>query len=523
MRRNFFQICSVAACLVTVGNAFAATEDLIVNNFDQAAEAAEWARWWGGAPQAYEFDSAVDAANSASSGSLRVTVNFDRAAYGGDNQFSSLKALPQTINAAEYTNLVFDLLWDPNSPKRPWGDFGRLEYGFRNQDWSQTYVGFLDVPATPGWIRVTAPINPTLPKLDTVNGIHFKMWSGASDWGQTGTAIFWVDNVKLVAITNGVQVPPPTLSITKPTQGLELIASHPSDPYQRQSIRSAQANMTWIDSFDPLDIAITVKKFPSPTYSGFHTHLFLVPPPALPFGPGDAYPDWNAAHVIFLQIANNANGTAYARFMYKTNQPSGNSMFWNSNPANGPVGTLAIIGSSSPLGTWRLRLLQEQQTTITITTPDGSSTNFAMPAESVEVFADHANGSPLYAWFGAQPNSAAGIGQSVVLGRIRVERDAVLVDDDFSTGLNSANWSVAAANPPGVVAVPAHAACWLSWTLPDLGFTLEGAAELPAAAWQTVGGTPIQVLERKRLLLLNNALLGGGNSGFFRLRKPATP
>jgi hypothetical protein len=187
MYRPIFQLCSVATCLLTAGlsGAVAATEDLIVNKFDQATEVADWARWWGAAPQSYEFDPAVDAAGNANSGSLRVTVNFDRPAYGGDNQFSSLKNLPGTINALEYTNFVFDLFWDPNSPQRPWGDFGRLEFGFRNQDYSQTYVGFLDVPTTPGWIHVTAPINPTLPKLDTVAGIHFKMWSGASDWGQT--------------------------------------------------------------------------------------------------------------------------------------------------------------------------------------------------------------------------------------------------------------------------------------------------------------------------------------------------
>jgi hypothetical protein len=347
------------------------------------------------------------------------------------------------------------------------------------------------------------------------------MWSGDPSWGQTGTAIFWIDNIKLVAITNEVQIPPPTLSITKPTPGLNLIASQAGGQYQRQNIRTSGSGYSWIDSFDELEFAITISKYPSAAYNNFQTHMFLCPPSALPYGPGDSAPDYNATNAIFFMIANNADGSAYARFAFKTNQPSGNSMFYNSNPANGPVGSLATIGHSSPLGTWKLKFLYDVLgTVVTVTTPSGSATNFTMPAEAVELFADHLNGNPLYAWIGTQPNNLASIGQSAVISHVRINRDVVLIDDDFTTGLNSFNWQVVASDPPGVVDVTTDAAYWLSWTLPDTGFSAQTSGEVAnPSSWQPLSLTPIQILAEKRVLI-PTASLPSPQTGFFRMVKP---
>lgn len=80
-------------------------------------------------------------------------------------------------------------------------------------------------------------------------------------------------------------------------------------------------------------------------------------------------------------------------------------MIWNTDPATGPVGTLAIINDVSPIGTWTVKF--ENNTSITLTTPSGTSTNFAMPTEAA-LFAD-----PLYVYLGSQPNQLANIGQAV--------------------------------------------------------------------------------------------------------------
>lgn len=525
MRRCIALLSIVLACGLSTPKVNAATEDYVFSKFDQASDAAGWINWWGVSEQTYEFDPTMDAEGNPNSGSLKVTIVFDKAAYGGNNQFAIRKDFGRTLNGTEYTNLVFDLRWDPTSPQRPWGDYGYFEYGFRNLDYSQTYVGAMNVASAGSWIRVTAPISPTLPKIDTIAGAHFKMWSGDPGWGQTGTAIFWVDNIRLVAITNTVQNPPPTLSITHPTPGLNLIASLPVAPNaenQRQNIRTVQTSFSWIDSFDEVEFSIDIGKYPDAAHNRFQTHLFLCTPNSLPYGPGDSTPDWNATNAIFLQIANNADGSAYARFMYKTNQPGGNSMFWNDNPATGPAGTLAVIGSSSPLGTWKLKFLYDAVagSLVTLTTPSGSQTNFTMPVESVELFADHGNSNPLYAWVGIQPNTVGNIGQSAVINRVQIKRDVVLVDDNFSNGLDPLKWQVAAANAPGVIAVPADAAFWVSWTLPDSGFSLQSTANLAnPASWAPVTIPAIQILDHKQVLLRSGSL-PSPDAGFFRMLKP---
>src|SRR6185369_4155517 len=130
---------------------------------------------------------------------------FDLATYAGDNQFAVIGSFADnaTVDGTQYTNLVFDLKWDPASPKRSYGDYGVLEFGFRKSDFSQLWL----TPASPltltadpvnaGWIHVEAPIDPTAAGLDKITGVVLKMWSGDPASGQTGTATFWLDNVKL--------------------------------------------------------------------------------------------------------------------------------------------------------------------------------------------------------------------------------------------------------------------------------------------------------------------------------------
>ncbi len=134
-----------------------AQENLIISDFNTEDSAAAWTRWWGGAVQTYSWDGTVNDPPNPNSGSLQSVIEFDLAAYGGDNQFALIGALPETINAGLYTNLVMNLLWDPASPKTPDGNFGYLEYGFRNADFSQTWLGGMNVPGdATGWQQISA-------------------------------------------------------------------------------------------------------------------------------------------------------------------------------------------------------------------------------------------------------------------------------------------------------------------------------------------------------------------------------
>jgi hypothetical protein len=496
---------AVAAC--------AQTTDYIISTFDTADEVSGWGQWpnWGSVPQSYQHDASVDADGNPSSGSLKVIVEFNLATYGSGNQLAVLHPLTET-NVSGYTNLVFDLRWDPSSPKRPSGtDHGNLEYGFRSAGWGQTMLeGSTAIPTHGNWVHFQIPIRPTLPNLDTVSGILLKIWAGDSGNNLTGTATFWLDNVKLIAANSGPP-PAPTMSISKAVPGLNLVPSDPTYVYQRQSIRTVSTANSWLDQFDPVEYAITIWKYPDAAHNNFQTHMFLVPANNLPYGPGDSAPDWNAPHAIFWQIANNSSGGAYSRFMIKTNQLSGDSQLWG-------AGTLAIIGSTKPLGRWSLTINPASEASIM--TPDGTVTNFTIPAESVAFFSDQAQGHPLYAWFGIQPNRASNIGQEVILSRIQIVREFTGFDEVFDgPTLNSTRWAVAAQHAGGVAVVPPDAIAWVKWTLPDVGFRLQQSGDL--LSWVQSALTPVQIIDNKRVVV--TAANSGSTNAFFRLQKPAAP
>ena len=499
-RRAGLALTVLSAVLLGASPSYAA-DDILIDNFDTDT-AGQWTRWWGAAQQTYEWDSTVDASNNVASGALKVTVQFDLATHTGDNQFASQRGFPVT-EGSQYTNLVFDLLWDQSSPRRT-SDFGFLEPGFRNSDFSQNWLPGFAVSTNPGWMRITLPINPTAPKIDTINGVVLKMWSGGAG-GFTGPAVFWVDNVRLVARAD-INDPPPTLSMEAARPGLTLAAIG-SGQYDRHSIRTASPEYSWVGAVDPVTYSITIKGYPDRTHSDFQTHLFIVPGSAIPtFENG---PDWNQPHVVFLHIGNNADGTAYAAFRYKTNQPNGNTMLYNE-------GTLAVVSSSSPIGTWNLTFNPGGD--ITLTSPSGGMTNFAMPPEAVALFA-----GPAYAYIGVQPNQLANRGQAALLDRIQITGVATPIDETFPSATLDPRWQIIAPDASAAIPVPPDAAFWISWTLPDRDYVMKWAddIEFPAELWSDFPVTGVQVGGEKRALILQSQLpqsLTGRT--FFMLVKP---
>jgi len=234
----------------------------------------------------------------------------------------------------------------------------------------------------------------------------------------------------------------------------------------------------------------------------------------MPYGANDTSIDWNAPNLVFVQIVNNADGTAAGRFMYKTNLPSGNSMLWNMEPTNGPVGTLAIIDNPTALGTWTVTF--NNNTDVTLTTPSGTSTNFAMPAEAAALFAD-----PVYAYFGIQPNGSANIGQSATLSRIQITGVLTPLDDTFSgETLDTAKWQIVAADASGVVQVPPNSVYWLKWTAPALGYGLQSAPSLVPGSWTDPGLVNVVQIGSQKAVVVPSSSLPSATGGFFRLIKP---
>jgi hypothetical protein len=517
-----------ALALLGATNTTRAVEDFIINRFDTANEVSSFYRWWGNAPITMSWEGLVDADGNPNSGSLRVEVDFNLALYTNENQFCVLRTLNgvqwdllgEQVDGRQYTNLVMDVKWDDDSPQRPYGDFGNLEYGLVRTNWDRIEWSYAVSTNISGWHHIVATIDPFADGLHRIGGIEFRMWSAEPTWGQTGKATFWVDNIKLIGRTS-TEEPPPSLSLRKASPGLHLMStSTGSNPqWNRQNVRTVGSDYSWTASLiDQVTYSITIAELGEKGHSGFQAHLFLAPGNALPYGPDDSALDWNGTNLVFLQIGGDANGAAMARFMHKINQGSGNSMFWNTDPGQGPVGTLADLYSPKAAGTWTLSHVDN---VFTLTAPTGASTNFSMPSEAVALF-----GNPVYAYVGIQPNEVANVGQEGVISRVQMNGFGITVpiDDNFDgAGLNTALWKVVAADAKAVVTAPLGTAYRLSWTLPAAGFVLESANELLPGVWTSSPYTNSFQLGGYRMLFVPDNSGPPSHAQFYRMMQTTTP
>src|SRR5260370_16065590 len=146
---------------------------------------------------------------------------------------------------------------------------------------------------------------------------------------------------------------------------------------------------------------MTMASFPGKNYSCFQSQMYLVHKAGI-IGPAiDVNIDWDSADVVDFYVSMNADKTASGHFGYKVNNPSDGTLISN----------VTLTNSSGPLGKWSLSF--NNNTNVTITSPNGSSTNFTITASDAARFAD-----PLYAYFGTEPTADANIGQSSTLRRI---------------------------------------------------------------------------------------------------------
>jgi hypothetical protein len=178
----------------------------IVHRFNTASSTNNWTKWWGSDVTTIGFDSAMDAAANLSSGALKVTATFNFATYGGDNQFAIRGALSGNgnlsglvVDATKYDRLEFDLYWDPSSPTRPSGDYGGLDVGLVPTDYSQVWFPNFGVTNVGQWTHISLAVsNLNQTQISQIGGVVLKMWSGDTNSEMTGTATFWVDNLKLI-------------------------------------------------------------------------------------------------------------------------------------------------------------------------------------------------------------------------------------------------------------------------------------------------------------------------------------
>jgi hypothetical protein len=355
--------------------------------------------------------------------------------------------------------------------------------------------------------------------LSHIGGIAFN-YNNYSGY-PTNDFVFWLGNLSMhynPALSN----PPPTLlSFQKPVVGLNLIdtqvTGNNGNRYQVETATSTGYSFANHPT-GTVTYSWSIKSFPTNSPNGYQQHFFIVN--GTP-GPYDQAADWNLADCVFITVQADSNNFAYMIFRYKTNEPAGNGMIYNTatNNINGwpvePVGYL-YTSNYSPLGTWSVTF--NNKTNVTLTAPHGQTTNFVFDPASAALFAD-----PATVILGAQPNDTNVLGESVVYNSFSITGNNSPFTDIFTNDsqLNTNYWKVLANDPNGVVLVPPNAAYWLPWTLPDTGFSLQTSANLAnASSWQNAAIlNQIQDNATNRAALLGTNALPSASQGYYRLLK----
>lgn len=501
----------------------AQTTNFIVDQLDTDTSALFVNQYWGTAYPYITWDASVNQTttlgpNNAGSGSANWAI--DWSANPPNDQVMVTRRFPNSavLDLVNYTNVSFDIRFDPTSATDGLGRFAAVEVDWTPQSdgWPSTFAGTAFIYTTnTGWVHVEIPIDASSnPKLNAVTHVGFKIQQSRTGAPLTGISLFWIDNIILHART--ATVPPPQLSLqpVKTPPGLMIVAPGGGNGYRRGMIRtldpvSGSPSYSWLGQGDtPVTYSITIASYPAGYYY-FQSQIFLVPN-----GGNDSSVDYNAATVLALDIRNLPDGTATAAFRYKTNHPYANASDYV--PA-------VLVCSNGVLGTWSMTFRND--TNVTVTAPNAATTNFSLPwAAALEFY------NPLSVYFGNQQNGAANAGQAATYSRVKVtgvtlspEIDETFPGPDLNPDPLNARWRVVGEVPSCVFIVRPDHKYWVNWTLPATGFTLEGSAALAGAAWATdPQWTNLITTTLGQRMLIPESTLPSAPMSFFRLVKPGS-
>jgi len=461
--QHFRLILLVLALACSTGAALA--DDLLVNTFDTGITGINWQNFRNYIYSSDEvWDFSQDADNNPGSGSLYLTVNWplnsDPNWNDSWNDVQIAFYTPQ-INSADYINFECDIKVDTtNSFPALDGTYGALEL-IVNNPW-QNVLGWATLAATDGWQHFAGSF-AAIPDGTYSEAIVGFISNGSS--ACTNTLALWIDNIVFTAPPS-VHTNQPAMAIVKaPPPGLTCVCSQQGGTWQRQMIATVNSDYSWNTASavtDTTTYSMTIAAAPDSSYPSFSSQMFLVPQLGMVGSPIDNSIDWNSANVVDLAVSVNPDQSATGSFQYKVNN-AGN---WNA------ALHVSLSCASGPVGTWSL--VFNNNTNVTLKAPDNTFTNFTISAADASLFQD-----PLYFYVGTQPNNNANIGQSTTFSHVQISGAAGSIDDDFvSAGtpgqpyvLDPSIWTLNTADPKGVFITAPDAKYWVTWSLPDYGFT----------------------------------------------------
>lgn len=490
------------------------------SDFANSGSVAGWFYWYGFyGNEGVTNDVDMDAANDPSSGSLEVYLPFsasqNQQTIVGSFDDAGEYDFTETANGLNYTNITFDIQVAKGIQPDSLGGFGQINVGFYN---TGTF-GSVEIPgaASNGWVRLAVPIDETKSGINSVAAFLFDYNSYGGY--PTNPITFWLDNVSLNY--SGAPPAPPVVSFEKPLPGLNVWDST-SGAYDRQSIISAASTgYSWVGASGPVTYSFTITNYPN-SQPSVSAQLFLISGnPAIPSY--ETAPDYNETNVVIFSVQGGTSNSI-AQFRYKVGEPNANLMLYGDAPyTNAPgsgstnfgSGYLGSVTNATPLGTWSVTF--DQDTNITITAPNGSTSGFTIPGNDAAAFAD---GDGFVVMLGSQPNATSAIGSRVVYSSISESGNASPFTDNFENDLtlNTNLWDVLAAGAASVFVVPTNIAYIFDWTVPDAGFApIVGTNLVDPSSYTDLGLTPIGQNGSVKSTLIPKSSLPAGNQAYFRM------
>ncbi len=485
-------------------------------------------------------DAAVDyTGDTNDSGSLYVSApwndlpsgnqdqNVFYTTFGGNGAFDQ----SQVMQVITITNISFYILVSTDSVPNAAGNFGSLSCGIISTNYKFEGGDYLTIPgsATNGWVLMSetnaskfvagaTDADPADPNGSLAFGVAWDQNSyGSSPVYPANKMIYWIDNVTIqTAAVPPPPPPPPTVTVAPAYQGLNLFAGAGAGINSRENLETIANDYSWVGATNPVSYSFTIENYPVGTQDQFQNHIFLIPNPT---STTQTAPDYSEANLIFLDLESTTNGAQW-NFRYKTNQPGGNTMVYQTNIFGQP-GTLASIATNTAIGTWTVTF--NNNTNVTMTIPGGASTNFSIPDTTGATTALFSNGVVMY--YGVQGNNPGGENDHIVASDFNVTGlGAADFDDNFvadAGSLNASIWLVDAASTPCVQLLGPGNPFWIQWTTPAPSFTLESTTSLnPPITWTPTITNPSFLAGTNETQLINTSDLPTGSAAFFNLVQP---
>jgi len=496
--------------------------NFLVDQFDEDTSALYANNAWGTAVPSIAWDSTLNRTttlgpNTAGSGSVKWDI--DWSANPPNDQVMVTRRFPNSavLNLVNYTNISFDIRFDPASATDGNGGFGGVEVDWVPQadGWPSTGQGTAFFYTTnSGWIHVEIPFDASSnPKLSAVTSVGFKIQQSRTGSALTGLSTFWLDNIILHA--RSAAIPPPVVSLAPVTTppGLMVVAPGGGNTYRRSMIRTLDPLLgapyySWLGQGNtPVTYSLTIASYPQGA-AYLQSQIFLVPN-----GGNDTSVDYVAATVIALDIRNLPDGTAAAVFRYKINHAYANASDYQ--PA-------VLACSNGVVGTWSMTFLND--TNVSVMAPNGATTNFVLPDTAVMEFYN-----PVSVYFGNMQNGAGNAGLAPVYSKVQVKGVTISpeIDESFpGPDLNpdplNAKWRVVGDVPNCVLIMRPDHKYWVNWTIPDSGFSLQSSPNLAPGSWVDPGLSNVVNTTLGNRLPIAQSSLPSPQSGYFRLVKPGS-